>query len=199
MEMEKETNKNYLTQQIWIKKGHRMYGYFQKMTQNAKNVYNTTNFFIRQIYTGLTQDKELQPLQKEVLDTINENLEKMNDVQKIAYEKKLQKQKDKKKEIKCHLFEKPSKKMPYIDYNFLDSLFKITAQNDYRSLPIQSSQGVMRTVFQNWKSFFASLKDYKQNPAKYKGKPRIPKYSRAKEKEILFTNQDCVIKKNKFL
>ena len=55
----------------------------------------------------------------------------------------------------------------------------------------------MKMVFQNWKSFFASLKDYKQNPSKYKGKPRIPKYSHAKEKEIIFTNQDCVIKTEK--
>jgi putative transposase len=30
-------------------------------------------------------------------------------------------------------------------------------------------------------------------------KPRIPAYSRAKEKEILFTNQDCTIKEGKFL
>ena len=57
----------------------------------------------------------------------------------------------------------------------------------------------MKTVFQNWKSFFASLKEYKKNPSKYKARPRIPGYSRASEKEVLFTNQDCVIKKNKFL
>ena len=68
--MEKE-KKNYETHQIWIKKGHRMYAYFQEMTQNAKNMYNTTNFYIRQVYTGLTQNKPFQPLQKEVLDTID--------------------------------------------------------------------------------------------------------------------------------
>ena len=51
-----------------------MYGYFQTMTQNAKNMYNTTKFYIRQVYTGLTQDKVLQPLQKEVLDMIDTQL-----------------------------------------------------------------------------------------------------------------------------
>ncbi|WP_082797541.1 RNA-guided endonuclease InsQ/TnpB family protein [Neobacillus drentensis] len=200
---EKEVNKNYITQQIWIKKGHRMYGYFQNMTQNAKNMFNTTNFYIRQVYTGLTSNKALQPLQIEVLDTITNNIDKMNDSQLLAYHKRVEKQKskpkDKQKEIKCHLFEVPFKESPYVDYNFLDSLFKKIAQNDYRSLPTQSSQGIMQTVFQNWKSFYASLKDYKQNPTKYKAKPKIPKYSRAKEKEVLFTNQDCVIKNNKFL
>ena len=127
----------------------------------------------------------------------------MNEVQFIAYQKKVEKQKAKpketRKEVKCNLFEKPSKEHPYVDYNFLDSLFKVMAQNDYRSLPAQSSQGVMKIVFDNWKSFFASLKDYKVNPSKYKGRPRIPKYSRSMEKEVVFTNQDCVIKNNKFL
>ncbi len=199
----KEVNKNYITQQIWIKKGHRMYGYFQNMTQNAKNMFNTTNFYIRQVYTGLTSNKGLQPLQIEVLDTITHNIDKINDSQLLAYQKKVEKQKskpeDKKKEIKCNLFEVPFKESPYVDYNFLDSLFKVIAQNDYRSLPTQSSQGVMQTVFQNWKSFYASLKDYKQNPTKYKAKPKIPKYSRSKEKEVVFTNQDCVIKNSRFL
>ncbi len=201
--MEKESKNHYKTHQIWVKKGHRMYEYFQTMTQNAKNMYNTTNFYIRQVYTSFIQEKPLQPLQKEVLDTIDIKLNQMNEVQWESYQKKIEKQKskpkEKRKEVTCNLFKKPSKENPYADYHFLDSLFKVMAQNDYRSLPTQSSQGVMKTVFQNWKSFYASLKDYKQNPSKYKGKPRIPKYSRSTEKEVVFTNQDCVIKNNKFL
>ena len=200
---EKETRTHYKTHQICIKKGHRMYGYFQTMSQNAKNMYNTTNFYIRQVYTGLTQEKVLQPLQKEVLDTIEKRFDEMNKVQLAAYRKKVEKEKvkpnEKRKEIKCNLFEKPSKQSPYVDYNFLDCLFKIIAQNDYRSLPVQSSQGIMRVVFQNWKSFYASLKDFKANPSKYKAKPRIPKYIRSTKKEVIFSNQDCVIKDNKFL
>ena len=203
MPKENETKNKYKTHQIWIKKGHRMYGYFQTMTQNAKNMYNTTNFYIRQVYTSLTVEKQLQPLQKEVLNIIHNKLDKMNEVQWIAYQKSMEKQqakpKEKRKEITCNLFEKPSRENPYVDYHFLDSLFKVMAQKDYRSLPTQSSQGVMKMVFQNWKSFYASLKDYKQNPLKYKGKPRIPKYIRSMEKEVVFTNQDCVIKNNKFL
>jgi putative transposase len=78
----------YKTMQIWIKKGHRMHGYFQEMCQNAKNLYNTTNFYIRQVFTGLTQEKELQPLQQEVLDCIKKNLPKINDNQLFAYQKK---------------------------------------------------------------------------------------------------------------
>ncbi|MBM7677050.1 hypothetical protein JOD18_002089 [Gracilibacillus alcaliphilus] len=72
-------------------------------------------------------------------------------------------------------------------------------QTDYQSLPIQSSQGIMTTVFQNWKSFYGSLQEYKKNPATFKARPNIPSYCRSKEKEIFFSNQDFVIKANKFL
>ena len=90
----------------------------------------------------------------------------MNDSQKAAYQQKVVKEESKpqenQKKIKCNLFEAPTKENPYVDYNFLDSLFKVITQNDYRSLYAQSSQGIMKTVFQNWKSFFASLKEYKE-------------------------------------
>lgn len=33
MKKDNEENKNYLTNQIWVKKGHRMFSYFQEMTQ----------------------------------------------------------------------------------------------------------------------------------------------------------------------
>ena len=200
---EGEVMAGYKTMQIWVKKGHRMYGYFEEMCQNAKNMHNTTNFYIRQVFTALTQEKELQPLQQEVLDTIQKQLPKMNENQLVAYQRKVVKEKVKpvkeRKEINCHLFDGPSKENPYVDYYFLDALFKSMVQNDYRSLPIQSSQGIMRIVFQNWKSFYASLREYRNTPSKFKTRPRIPGYSRSKEKEVTFSNQDCVIRDHKFL
>ena len=88
MTKDHEKDNHYRTHQIWIKKGHRMYEYFQTMTQNAKNMYNTTNFYIRQVYTGFTQEKQLQSLQKEVLDTIDHTFDKMNEVQLHGVSKK---------------------------------------------------------------------------------------------------------------
>ncbi|MFD3447331.1 IS200/IS605 family accessory protein TnpB-related protein [Microbacteriaceae bacterium 4G12] len=158
MKKEREQQSNYQTLQIWIKKGHRMYVYFQESCQNAKNMYNTTNFYIRQVYTGLTQEKKLHSLQKEVLDTIDQYLKKMNATQVLAYQKKLAKEKtkpkEKQQEIKCNLFSKPTKEKPHVDYHFLDALFKAMLQKDYRSLPAQSSQSIMKTVFgqnKRWK------------------------------------------------
>ncbi|WP_028775567.1 RNA-guided endonuclease InsQ/TnpB family protein [Shimazuella kribbensis] len=194
---------HYKTYQIRIKKGHRMYEYFQEMAQNSKKMYNTTNFYIRQVYSALSQKKELQPLQREVLATMEYKLDQMNEVQLAAYRKRVEREKKKpmeqRKEGKCNLFELPSEVHPYISYPFLDSLFKVMAQNDYRSLPTQTSQWVMKTVFQNWKSYFCSLQTYKKDPSVFRGRPKIPKYSRSNQKEVLFTNQDCAVKANKFL
>ncbi|WP_442854529.1 RNA-guided endonuclease InsQ/TnpB family protein [Bacillus sp. SJS] len=195
--------KRYTTMQIWVKKGYRMHSYFNEMCTNSKNLYNTTNFYIRQVYTGLTQTKALQPLQIEVLEAIKKHLPHMNKTQLLAYEKKRSKEEtkplDQQKDIKCNLFTEPSNEKPYVNYHFLDGFFKAAVQPDYRSLPTQSSQGVMKTVFQNWKSFYASLREYKAHPGKFKSKPKIPGYSRGKEKEISFSNQDCVIKENRYV
>lgn len=39
-----------------------------------------------------------------------------------------------------------------------------------------SSQQVLRQLNENWKSFFSAIKDWKEHPDKYTGKPKIPKY-----------------------
>src|SRR3954454_177463 len=98
MSKENEVKKEYRTYQIDIKKGHKLYRYFDHLCANSNHLYNTTNFYIRQVYTALNQDKTLQPLQKEVMDAIRNNLPKMNDNQTKAYHKKLQKEALKPKE-----------------------------------------------------------------------------------------------------
>ena len=49
-------------------------------------------------------------------------------------------------------------------------------QPDYRALPAHCSQQTINLLENNWKSFFASCKEYKKNPSKFKGRPRLPKY-----------------------
>ncbi|MGG0274967.1 RNA-guided endonuclease TnpB family protein, partial [Bacillus rhizoplanae] len=120
--------KEYTTYQIWIKKGHKLHAYFIEMCQNAKNLYNTTNFYIRQVYTALRTEKPLQPLQQEVLHTLQAHIEIMNENQLHAYQKRMQKQKEKpvkeQKEMKCNLFTFPTKEKSFLSYHFLDCLFK---------------------------------------------------------------------------
>src|SRR4051794_3445146 len=165
MSKENEGKKEYRTYQIDIKKGHKLYRYFDDLCANSNNLYNTANFYIRQVYTALNQDKPLQPLQKEVMEAIRNNLQKMNGNQTKAYHKRLKKEelqpKEQRKEIKLNLFEWPTKEKSFLGYNYLDCLFKAMKQTDYYSLPGQINQQVLQNVIQNWKSFFESLKDYK--------------------------------------
>lgn len=61
--------------------------------------------------------------------------------------------------------------------NKVDKLIKYNDDNkNYYSWPANSNQQVLRRLSSNWKSFFASIKDWKKNPHKYKGMPKPPKY-----------------------
>lgn len=175
----------YRTYQVRIKKGHRLFPYLDESCRNAKNLYNTTNFYIRQLFTALKQHKPLQPLQQQVLHTIDAHLDAMNAGLR--------------KENRTHPFTLPTTEKPFVSYSFLDALFKVMKQADYRALPAQSSQAVMKKVFQAWSSFFASIRDYRKHPQKYTGRPRMPGYAKSHVKEVVFSNQDGVIKAGKFL
>ena len=189
---------NYRTHQIRIKKGHRLYNYFYDHATKAKNMYNVTNFYFRQIMTAMKSNQALQPLQQQVIDEIKTHLPQMNVVQQLTHEKKLSKELlkpiDERKEVKLTLFKEPTAKKPYVSYRFLDSLLKCMDQVDYRTLPTQTTQAIMKLVFQDWKSFFEAIKDYKQHPQKYRGQPKIPRYKKKDSlKEIVYSNQSAVI------
>ena len=49
-------------------------------------------------------------------------------------------------------------------------------QSDYRILPIQTSQNIIKLLYKNWNSFFKSIKVYNINKTKFTGRPRLPKY-----------------------
>lgn len=68
-------------------------------------------------------------------------------------------------------------------------------QGDYRALPAQTSQQVIKLVFNNFKSWIAAKKEYVKNPSKFLGKPKMPKYKDGKKQNIvIFTNQQCKLK-----
>lgn len=61
------------------------------------------------------------------------------------------------------------------------------------------SQIVIQTLCRNWKSYYKSIKDYKNNQSKYKGMPKPPKYLDKKMGRywIVLTNQNIKIKEGK--
>ena len=62
----------------------------------------------------------------------------------------------------------------WIKYN---QLFQLVKESDpYKNIGSNVGQGTLRILDKNWKSFFKAIKDWKKNPNKYLGRPKIPKY-----------------------
>ena len=65
---------------------------------------------------------------------------------------------------------------------------------DYRALPAWTSNCVVKTLSDNWSSFFKAIKKYRKNPSKFTGKPCIPGYLPKNGRfTVTFSNQQCKI------
>jgi len=81
----------------------------------------------------------------------------------------------------------------WIRYTELDKRLK-TSEN-YKALPAQTAQQVLRIVDRNWKSFFRAMKEWKKHPEKFKERPRMPRYKRKDGEFVLvFTNQQAKLR-----
>ena len=82
---------------------------------------------------------------------------------------------------------------------------KLQNTDDYKRfkalLGAQSCQQILKILSQNWKSFLVSMKDWKKNPTKYLGRPKIPKYLHKEKGRLVLTltNQQIRIKENQLL
>jgi len=85
----------------------------------------------------------------------------------------------------------------WIRYGKLDKQLKTDKEfPDYAAMPTaQTAQQTLRLLDKNWKSFFASIKDWSKNRDKYPGKPKLPKYAgKNGRKPLIVTNQNCKVK-----
>ncbi len=85
----------------------------------------------------------------------------------------------------------------WIRYPELDKLLRADKEfDDYSQMPTaKSAQQTLRLIDKNWKSFFASIKDWAKNKDKYLGRPKLPKFlSKDGYYLIVLTNQECKIK-----
>jgi putative transposase len=170
----------YSAFKIQIHPHHKLFSYCDSMCFKAKNLFNITNFFVRQVFTAVhSEDKNENQL--EVLKEIEKHLPAMNDIRCKNYKRALVKPKKKDKkgneiQPKLKLFSMPDQRNSFLGYEFVEALFKVTKQVDYVAMPSQSNQQTMRALFKDWKSFFESNKKYKINPNGFTGKPKIPKY-----------------------
>lgn len=53
-----------------------------------------------------------------------------------------------------------------------------TKSDNYYKMPTKVSSETLRLLHQNWLSFFKSIKDWKKNKQKYRGRPKLPSYKK---------------------
>ena len=117
-----------------------MYGYFDDLLLKSKNLFNTSNYYIRQLLTYF--DKCLPSSnEKEALNYINGNIDALNAQRLKKYLKKVENGSTK---GKFKTFAPVSKEQP-LTYELLD----VSKHPDYYGLPAQLNQGVMKRVFRN--------------------------------------------------
>src|SRR5712692_5571387 len=67
----------------------------------------------------------------------------------------------------------------YLNYEEMDKRMK--QHEAYKALPAKVSQQVLKQLDKNWTSFKEGLKVYEENPSKFTGRPRLPKYKHKTE------------------
>lgn len=201
-----EKDKSYRTEQFIIKKGHPLNEYLMDMMYHSNNLYNATNFHLRQLWTALKieDEKQLHPLQEEVVGLFSKTIPIVNENNEKKYKKLVEKDKvsgiEPKKPRKLTIFSMPTKENAFCNYELMDAVFKTSKNKDYNSLPAHVNQGVMKQVYNDWSSFFEGSKEYKINPSKFKGKPKPPKYkTKGVTNSLVFSNQVCKVKDNKYI
>lgn len=69
--------------------------------------------------------------------------------------------------------------------------------DEYKALMSQASQCTLQALDRCWKSFFIAIKDWKKNPSKYLGMPKLPKYKNKNGRYPWFIKGPlCVLKDN---
>src|SRR5260370_16561324 len=57
----------------------------------------------------------------------------------------------------------------------------IEASGSYKAVPAKVSQQVVVLLDKNWTAFFEARAAYEQDPSKFTGRPRLPKYKHKQE------------------
>ena len=188
-----------------IKKNSEQGLYFSNICRRTKALRNTTNFYIRNTYTGIAKSPEERTHNEtEVLHFVFTGIQKYNAHKQVLLEKDMGKARMaggltghaamRRALRRADPVLYPSRKNRVLTYKVLDAVFKFTDNPDYRRLPAQVNQAAMKKTFRDWKGYFESLADWKQDPGKYKARPRIPGYIRAEETTACFTNQTAKLR-----
>ena len=72
---------------------------------------------------------------------------------------------------------------------------EIKTSSNYKLLPSQTAQQVLKILDRSWKAFFSAIKAWQNDKSKFKGKPNPPGYKpKNGEFMLIFTNQQVKLK-----
>ena len=81
-----------------------------------------------------------------------------------------------------------------LGYMMLERVMRATKNPDFfADLPMQSAQATVKHACSDFQNWLAALRKYKQNPALFTGKPRMPGYRKGDITTLILTNQDAVV------
>jgi putative transposase len=69
---------------------------------------------------------------------------------------------------------------------------QIKTHEAYQALPRKVSNDVLRLLDKNWKSFFTAMKAYHEDPSKFLGRPKLPKYKEKDGRNILIYDKQAL-------
>ncbi len=165
----------YRTRQFHIKKNSRLYPYCKDLCSKSAGLYNRANFVIRQYATAVYSFDSMKPL----YDNQMLVFKLVNDI--LAGTKYLGDNR-------------------WLSYNAIDRVLKVSKDKAYYALPAQANQQILKLLLRDYKSFFEAIKAYKNNPAAFTGRPRLPRYVKENVlKTAILTNQICTVKDDKYL
>jgi len=79
----------------------------------------------------------------------------------------------------------------YLNYNTMDQVMQ--KHEAYRGLPTKVAQMVVKQVHEAWISFFEACKEYRKEPSKFTGRPKLPGYKdKVEGRNLLVYNMQAV-------
>src|SRR6266700_2907307 len=82
----------------------------------------------------------------------------------------------------------------YLNYHEVQR--RMQSHEAYKALPAKVSQQILMVLDRNWKSFFEALEAYSEDPSKFLGHPKLPKYKHKTEgRNILIYTVQAISRK----
>jgi len=180
----------YHVECIDIHKDDPLYAYLDTACLCSNNIYNTSNFHIRNLMTGLQKEPAARTgNENHVLETVSGAVPGINRALREKYDQKIRtimrnrrltdrERAEKAAKVKHLQFKAPTAQKWFASYALLDAVFKYTDNPDYRAFHIHVIQNAIKACCGAWAGYFEGLKAYSPSPG-HTGKPKIPGYRKS--------------------